>query len=341
MIHQQLEIIVHNGKKQKLHPLYIRSQLKERLQLYLLYFIYTSKPYKDNMIFTGGTCLRHFYGLQRLSEDIDFDVLEDINTDEFQHAIGKFFQKRYLFDNIHISVKQRGKQVLLKFPVLRKLGLANMSESDFLYIKIDLSPIIPKYYKTISESKNIAGFNFVAKHYDLPTLMTHKLHAIFERKILKGKQNQETIKGRDYFDLLWFLKKGIKPDPKRFGVLTKNPQIQLRDIEILLDKKIEILHKTFLNDLESDLLAFISDPEFIKSYAQNYKEEYNRNKANSFTTLINLVVQCQNCKKKFNSGITMTAQSYNSVSLANNIYICPFCQHPNVVNKKDYKLIDL
>jgi len=336
MIYQQLEEIVQTGQEQKLQPLYIRSQLKEHLQLYLLSFIYTSKPYKDNFIFTGGTCLRHFYGLERLSEDIDFDVLKKVDIDQLQFEVKKFFQKKYLLNNISVSIKQRGKQLLLKFPVLKKLGLASESESDLLYVKLDLSPIFPEHYDVITESKSNIGLNFVAKHYDLPTLMANKIYAIFERKILKGKKNRPTIKGRDFFDLLWFVKRGTKLNLKRFGALTGNPQVQLAEIEQSLDEKVNTLHNKFLNDFELDLLPFMSDPGFVKSYIKNYREEYQRNKANSFATTINLVVRCQNCKQQFSSGITMSEQSYNSVSLIDNVHTCPFCQYKNMLNKGDY-----
>jgi predicted nucleotidyltransferase component of viral defense system len=336
MIYQQLEEIVKNSQKQKLQPLYIRSQLKEYLQLHLLYFIYTTTQYKNVFIFTGGTCLRHFYGIERLSEDVDFDLLEKINVDELKDNIQKFFEQKYLFSDVDISVKQQGKQILIKFPVLHKLGLANKNESDLLYIKMDLSLIFPKYYELISQSKSSMNLNFVARHYDLPTLMANKIHAIFDRKIFKGKQNKQTIKGRDYFDLLWFIKKGIKPNLNRLGSLIDNIGIRLSDVEMMLDEKVNDLCDMFLNDFELDLLPFISDPKFLNSYVKNYKEEYLRNKANSFTTMINLMVRCKNCGKEFNSGIAMQTQSFDLVSLVNNVHICPFCQEKNVLNKNDY-----
>lgn len=338
MIYQQLESIVNNGRKQKLQTLYIRSQLKEYLQLYLLYYVYTSDLYRDKFIFTGGTCLRHFYGLERLSEDIDFDIDGEIEVIDLQLGIKNFFEKKYLLENVNVSIKQQGKQILLKFPVLQKLDLASKNESDFLYIKMDLSPLFPEQYRVITESKSSKGINFVAKHYDLSTLMTNKIHAIFERKVLKGKLNKSTIKSRDYFDLLWFLKQGVKLNLKRLRALTGNPRIQLSEIEELLDEKVKILNDKFLNDFESDLLPFVSDPGFVKSYVKNYKEEYLHSKVKSFVKTMSLMVQCKNCNKQFSSGIEISKESFDSISLSDNSHICPFCKYENTVNKNDYIL---
>ena len=69
-------------------------------------------------------------------------------------------------------MKQRGNQIVLKFPVLHKLGLAKNNKSNLLYVKLDFSKNPSKYFDLQTTSKSIYGFNFVAKHYDLPSLMS-------------------------------------------------------------------------------------------------------------------------------------------------------------------------
>ena len=51
--------------------LFKRNLLKEYLQILSLSFIYSQKEYQS-LIFYGGSCLRHCFGLPRLSEDLDF-----------------------------------------------------------------------------------------------------------------------------------------------------------------------------------------------------------------------------------------------------------------------------
>ena len=69
------------------HPggseLYRRTVLKEYIQILVLDFIYSNDKYKS-LVFYGGTCLAHCYGLPRLSEDLDFvDTNKSISLDVF------------------------------------------------------------------------------------------------------------------------------------------------------------------------------------------------------------------------------------------------------------------
>ena len=55
--------------------------LKEYLQLMILDFI-SSTNYADKLCFIGGTNLRLVYGIDRFSEDLDFDC-KNMDKDEF------------------------------------------------------------------------------------------------------------------------------------------------------------------------------------------------------------------------------------------------------------------
>jgi predicted nucleotidyltransferase component of viral defense system len=339
MIIQELKNIVQSENKKDTWEPYIRSLLKEYLQVYVLYFIYTAKKYQKNLIFTGGTCLRHFYDLDRLSEDIDFDFLKKVDTQQFANDLTDFFHKGYQYRELTVSVKQHGKQVLLKFPVLRQLGLATKSQSEWLYIKIDLSANNSRHFSTQTSSKSYFGFNFAAIHYDLPSLMTGKIHAILSRNRLQGRDDRTTIKGRDYYDLLWYLKKGVQPNIKRLSNLLGEPQT-VKDIEKKLDKKVNKLMSKYRTDFEDDLRPFIRNTKLIKEYVDHYREEYLIYKAGSFSPNLTLALICRRCGKKFLSGIMISKDSLETVVLKNNIHRCPFCGFDNLVSKKDYISID-
>jgi len=275
MINKELKKILADERVRGVSDIYIRSMMKEFLQVYVLYYIYTHKKYNKYLIFTGGTCLRHFFDLPRLSEDLDFDYLEDFDSRELMEHIRVYFEKKLQYRQIKLSLKQRGGQIILKFPVLYLLGLASGNESDLLYVKLDLSRNPSEYFDLQTTSKSIHGFNFVARHYDLPSLMSGKIHAIIMRNRLMGKDNIQTIKGRDYFDLLWFIKKNIKPNLKRLsGMLDKN--INMEEVREQLNIKVKELTNKHRNDFRSDLIPFISETDFIGIYVDNYYEEYMR-----------------------------------------------------------------
>ena len=158
MINNELEKIVADEKTKGSSNMYIRNVLKEFLQAYVLYYIYTQKEYSKNLIFTGGTCLRHFYELPRLSEDLDFDYLEDFDSGNLLKDIREYFEKKLKYRRIKLSLKQRGEQIILKFPVLHSLSLATKQESDLLYIKCLAVPA------GVAGSLFLAGVFYVLKY---------------------------------------------------------------------------------------------------------------------------------------------------------------------------------
>jgi predicted nucleotidyltransferase component of viral defense system len=281
MILANLQSIVDKENQKQTSKLYIRNLLKEYLQSYILYFIYTNDNYTDNLVFTGGTCLRHFYELPRLSEDLDFDYLKKFNSSKLADDLVRFFKQKYQYDELSLAEKQQGDQLLLKFPVLHELDLADKNESDLLYVKVDLSKNPSDSYKIQKSSKSLLGFNFIASHYDLANLFSGKLGAILTRVIKVGKNDRLTIKGRDYYDLIWYLKKGIKPNIKRLSDII-NEDISIKELEQRLDDQVKTVIEKYKNDLENDLIPFIENTEFVELFVDNYYEEYLRAKESIF-----------------------------------------------------------
>jgi predicted nucleotidyltransferase component of viral defense system len=267
MIYKEVEKIVIENRRAGQSELYIKNLLKEYLQIYILNYIYTNEKYSKNLIFTGGTCLRHFFDLPRLSEDLDFDFNKELDLEELFENIKRYFKIKYLYTEITGSIKQQGKQLLFKFPVLKDLDLANDNESDLLYVKTDLQKNLSKIYDTQISSKSIEGFNFVALHYDVSTLMAGKIHAVLTR---------ERLRGRDYYDLLWYLKQKVKPNMKRLCDIL-GEEITIKELKERLDEKVEELDKKYRNDFESDLLPLISNREIVPVYVDDYVQEYRRN----------------------------------------------------------------
>ena len=275
MIYKELEKIVIEEKAKGSLNNYTLNVLKEYLQVYVLNYLYTNSKYNKNLIFTGGTCLRRFYGLPRLSEDLDFDFQESFDSQILLDDIEGYFKKHYNFNEIELALKQRGNQIVLKLPVLHKLGLAKDNESNLLYVKLDFLRNPSNYFDLLTTSQSIYGFNFAAKHYDLPSLMSGKIHAILIRKKFQGLGNIEIVKGRDYFDLLWFLKNSVRPNLKRLSEML-NIDTDINFIEQQLDLKVMELTKKHKSSFASDLMPLISNPGFIKTYVANYYEEYLR-----------------------------------------------------------------
>lgn len=276
MILSYIQKIIQEQQDKGVNPLYIRSSIKEYLQIIVLDYIYRTNEYKSSLIFTGGTCLRHLYGIDRLSEDLDFDYLDLVNAEEFASKLEGYFTSSLKYSDLKTSIKQQGKQLLLKFPLLRKLGISGQNESEMLYVKIDISPVVGSSYKAIKTSKSAFGYNFVALHYDLPSLFAGKLSAILSRNLLTGIDNKQTIKGRDFYDLLWYLKGKSSLNMDLLKERIYEPNLTIDQLTMLVDDKVKKACTIYKSDFKNDLVPFISSKDFIADYVDNYLEEYKR-----------------------------------------------------------------
>lgn len=288
VIEEKLRNIVAKLNREKIPSQYIRTALKEYMQSYVLNFIYGESDYGNVFIFTGGTCLRKVYGLSRLSEDLDFDITEEVDIKVFSEELKNYFVKKYMLKGVSVSIKQNGRQVLLKLSVLQKLGLATFNESPMLYLKLDITKSMSNRYKLQTKLLNDFDFNYLAKFYDFGTLMTGKIMAILYRNRLWGKENLETIKGRDYYDILWFLEKKVEPNYERaYELIQKEASVVVSDKSKLwdmVDAKVNLATTKFKEDFKRDLLPFIDNNNILSGYVDSYLDNYKREQEYLFNT---------------------------------------------------------
>lgn len=269
MLKEILKNIVKEKRRAGAPDFVTKNFLKEYLQYPVLDFIYNSQDCK-NFIFTGGSCLRICFDSPRLSEDLDFD-LKDADCKKFK--IGKleknlkeYFKEKFLIDAE--TKKQGNRRLYLKFPVLKELGLADKNESDLLYVKIEPSRSVFVRPKTEFQPISGFGFNFVVQRYSPEFLMTGKLNAILTRQWFKGGENEINIKGRDFYDLYWYLDNKIKPDYKTLKRLVNITN------EIQFKKKLKekIVENVTTRKLSYDLKNFFPNQNFVNDFCRNYKK---------------------------------------------------------------------
>lgn len=249
-----------------------RNLIKEYLQVLVLDYIYSNPKY-SSLVFYGGSSLVHCYGLPRLSEDLDFvDIKKEIDLEIFAKDLEKFFAGK---TDLSVSVKVQKFRIYLKFPILKELGIVsdNNSESDFLFLKVEVFKGFDFCAAYETETKPIFRFNrsVLVKTFDLPTLMATKIRAVLNRSWEKKDKAGETIitvKGRDYFDLMWYLEKGIKPN---LGCIESSASIDELKKNIL-----SIVEKIDERSITLDLENFISDQNFVKNLGKNIKDILSR-----------------------------------------------------------------
>ncbi|MFH1280174.1 MAG: nucleotidyl transferase AbiEii/AbiGii toxin family protein [Candidatus Beckwithbacteria bacterium] len=252
------------------NKLFLRNLLKESLQLYVLDYIYSSS-WGENFLFTGGTCLRFCFELPRLSEDLDFDIkdYDNFNLDKFCQSLNDYFTKKLQYKNFSYKIAKNKMQIYLKFPIMEELGLRkDSSESPILFLRIDLSPIDSSKFSEEVSLISADNFNFIIKRYSLSDLFASKISAVLERTFKKGKNDVVTFKGRDYFDLIWFLQKGIKPNYKRIEDITGvNKTLVVKEI----DNKVKQVNKMYLKE---DLLPLFRESGFVDDFCNNFQKLY-------------------------------------------------------------------
>jgi predicted nucleotidyltransferase component of viral defense system len=248
------------------NPELLRVILKMELIEYVLQYIYTSK-YR-NLIFKGGTCLNICYDLPRLSEDIDLDFVNEIDISSLKEDLISYFKTELAYDRLYASLTNNNQTITLKFPVLRDLGLANQSESDLLYIKLDIQK--SPFFNITTDL--VPRKNYVIKAYSLPLLFTGKVNAIFTRNKLVGKENKFVPKGRDYFDLLWFLQKGIRPD---ISMLEQELNISSNiEFKVRLDQRVIDMFTKYKDEIINDLKPFIENPDILNQFVESFLPLY-------------------------------------------------------------------
>lgn len=181
---------------------------REFLQELILQII-DRQGYFKYLAFVGGTALRVLNDLPRFSEDLDFSLVKKTGFD-FKDLL-KTIKKELELNGYEVDeAAGKEKTVLSEFirfkGLLHELGLAaHKNEKLFIKLEIDSNP--PAGYETevVLVNKN---FLFKVQSYQPASLFAAKLHAVLFRKYGKG---------RDYYDLLWFLTRQI---PINYGLLT-------------------------------------------------------------------------------------------------------------------------
>jgi len=263
-----------------------RNALKEELQYYVLNFICHHTEYKSWIMY-GGSALRIIHGLDRMSVDLDFEISHAV-TEEFLEELKKKIEKHFLntygagadFMTAKITT---GRGLLLKFHVGEELSFGHSSKQ--VHVKIDLNHFVASETVTERRPINRDQLSFVIITYNMSALMASKLAAIFLRGTRGVGEAVYQEKGRDIYDLLWYMGKKVVPD---FDYLTAKG-IDAKDPRALFDKLTLQMNKVSDKNLEQDLEPLFVNKTFIKNWLKNWRESYLRlldeYKINMVTTL--------------------------------------------------------
>src|SRR5476651_2459012 len=264
-----------------------KDALREIMQEIALAGLYRA-GFFEKAAFYGGTGLSIFYGLDRFSEDLDFSLLaveREFSLNKYQDAIVQEFKA--LGMDVSIREKQKTNQTNIDSAFLKSetiwkelvlegiIPQNGMEQVANVKIKIEVDREPPLGFET-EDKLLLKPFSFYVKCLTLPNLFAGKMHALLFRKW------GENVKGRDWYDMEWYIRKGIPLNLNHFLIRAKDSgdwkkdTITEAEFRELLAKKIDTVKMDYvINDIkrfiqEANKLAIWS-PKYFHDLVNNLK----------------------------------------------------------------------
>jgi hypothetical protein len=158
------------------------------------------------LAFHGGTALRFLFATGRYSEDLDFALEKSRHQYDFR-AFLTAIQQDFISENYQVSLKVSDRRTVhsafVRFPgLLYELGLSpHRDEVLAVKMEVDTKPPAGAGLTTTVIRRHVT---LQLQHHDKPTLLAGKLHAVLQRGYAKG---------RDLYDLFWYLSDPDWPEP--------------------------------------------------------------------------------------------------------------------------------
>ncbi len=233
----------------------------------------------EKAAFYGGTALRIFYDLDRFSEDLDFSLLE-VNPNFSLEFYLKGIVAEFNALGMQVSVKEKHKNsesnidsaFLKSETVWKELVLESVVPQAGLMlrpnvkIKLEVDTKPPLQFET-EEKLLLKPFSFYVKCFKLSYLFAGKMHALLFRKWKKR------VKGRDWYDMEWYIKKGVPLNLQHFlvraidsGNWSERNISKEQFIELLKNK----IAKVSFPDVREDIVRFIKDDKVLDIWSAKY-----------------------------------------------------------------------
>lgn len=256
----------------------ILSALREIMQEITLAGL-SRTDFFEKAAFYGGTSLRIFYGLDRYSEDLDFSLLKpdsNFSIEPYFKAILEEFKSL----GLTVSIKEKKKtqqtaidsaflkaetiwQEIVLVDIIKETGVRS---NKTLKIKIEVDRQPPLNFET-EEKLLLRPFSFYVKCFSKSSLFAGKMHALLFRKWLNR------VKGRDWYDLEWYIKKGIPLNVNHFLSRAKDTN-DWQENSISNEQIIDLLHTKIesvsFNSVKQDVIRFIQNDDVLNIWSPEY-----------------------------------------------------------------------
>jgi hypothetical protein len=221
----------------------------------------------DKAAFYGGTCLRIFHGLDRFSEDMDFTLLKEDRSFNFE----QYFQPVIdLFSVVgrKVEIKKKDKKSFGKVESAFLKDNTDVYDITFqtersIKVKIEVDIVPPMKFST-EQKLLIQPMSFMTRCVSLPDLFAGKMHALVFRTW------KSRVKGRDWYDFEWYVRNGIELNFRHLQERIR--QFNGRDMTLneFMDELNNRLAATDINQVKADVLPFLNNPRDLEIWSNDY-----------------------------------------------------------------------
>jgi hypothetical protein len=255
--------------------------LREIMQEITLAGLYRANFF-SHAAFYGGTALRIFHKLDRFSEDLDFSLLHKNPDFDFEPYFNSIIQEfKAVGLNVILTQKLKGSgskidSAFLKSDtswseiVLDNSTLPfNFNRKPNIKIKLEIDTIPPLGFNT-ENLLLLKPFSFYVNCFVPSDLFAGKMHAL----LFRNWKNR--VKGRDWYDLEWYIKNGVALNLAHFGIRAfesghiDSPRLLRNDLLDILFRKIEEVE---VGSIKEDVFRFISDSRALDIWSKIYFRE--------------------------------------------------------------------
>lgn len=255
------------------NELVIVNRLKEELQYYVLEYLYNNPQYSQ-LIMYGGTLLRLGYGLERMSEDLDFESARPVDLLLLKQDLEKHFLDKYAVP-LTVSVNDRPqattKLLKLNFDILGEFSLQAV-QWKVLRLRMDINEF-PEAGSLLQDAILPivhGGLSFRIRTYSLSTLMASKLLEVLNRTERGIAGQVAACKPRDIYDLLWYLGNKLVPDLTYFRLKAESYDNLLTLFDAIKQRVANLSDDLF----EVDLAQFFYDRTEYLAWFSGWRQRF-------------------------------------------------------------------
>jgi len=256
------------------------NALKEIIQEIALLGLWRSKFF-EKAAFYGGSALRILYGLDRFSEDLDFSLLKKDQKFSFRDYSRTVEEELKSF-GFSVSVEVKEKKIetnidsaFIKAGTMKNMIVIDMPESvrkkvhekKVLKVKLEIDKDPPGGFDT--EAKFLFHpIPFSVNTYSCSYLFAGKMHAILCRPWVNR------VKGRDWYDLVWYVGQDIAIDLKHLekrmkqsGHMKVGESMTNKELMKRLLEKIDALD---FKAAQKDVQPLLKDPSSLELWSKPF-----------------------------------------------------------------------